>query len=114
MKISIDLKIKKVNSTWYKIPIELDKYSILEAKSIHIMREKEGKGDWYVYYSENEQDSTHKPIHGIGGFNTSFRLLKTAKTFAMDFAKYILAKGTLPEPRSFDKKYKVLDYGEDY
>ncbi|MDD5149992.1 MAG: hypothetical protein PHC28_05850 [Flavobacterium sp.] len=92
---SMDLKIRKIATTWYRIDIKLDRFDI-PVVFVDILKNK--FGEWSVCEGESDiGDKADDKSRYI------FIKLRSAKVFALDLADAI--KNETPYPRIFDNKY---------
>ncbi|MFA6199002.1 MAG: hypothetical protein WC679_01185 [Bacteroidales bacterium] len=93
------LKLKKVTTNWYRIPIKIDRWGI-STEFVDILRTR--FGDWSVCDGESEiglqADDMNRYV---------FIKLRAAKAFAQDLSLAI--QNETPFPRVSDDKYLDLE-----
>ena len=98
------LKPRKVNTDWYRIVIEVDKYDI-PIRVVDIYRHRITK-DWIVVYgNETDRDVGFKKVENYSAHPIAYTKLSSAKLYAIDYADWWYKDDGSAEPKRHADKY---------
>ena len=103
MKVQVKLGIRKINTDWYRVSIERDKFD-MDIRGVDIFRESP-KDWWATIYRDAEDNLLVKPKSNIRYKCDFFENLRSAKLYAIDYAAYIKSGRTTNAPIKSDDKY---------